>query len=81
MLTILLLTIGSNIINFNHPLKLISALCSYAGKHCPAFEVPDKENKKFPFIWTPPNPRNKAVVFRTIFAVYTNTTYPVSERM
>lgn len=59
-------------------LKLIITLCSYAGKHCPAFEIPDKENKKFPFVWTPPNPRNKAIVFRTIFNVYTNTTYPVS---
>ncbi|XP_011879424.1 PREDICTED: uncharacterized protein LOC105568393 isoform X1 [Vollenhovia emeryi] len=53
----------------------------YAGKHCPAFEVPDKENKKFPFVWTPPNPRNKAVVFRTIFTVYTNTTYPYEDKM
>ncbi|KAL6264245.1 hypothetical protein P5V15_004333 [Pogonomyrmex californicus] len=42
----------------------------YAGKHCPAFEVPDKENKK-----------NKAVVFRTIFTVYTNTTYPYEDKM
>ncbi|XP_025161018.1 uncharacterized protein LOC105190316 isoform X1 [Harpegnathos saltator] len=53
----------------------------YAGRHCPAFEVPDKENKKFPFIWSPPNPRNKAVVFRTIFNVYTNTTYPYEDKM
>ncbi|KAL0120958.1 hypothetical protein PUN28_008580 [Cardiocondyla obscurior] len=53
----------------------------YAGKHCPAFEVPEKENKKFPFVWTPPNPRNKAVVFRTIFTVYTNTTYPYEDKM
>ncbi|XP_032681265.1 uncharacterized protein LOC116848845 isoform X4 [Odontomachus brunneus] len=53
----------------------------YAGRHCPAFEVPDKENKKFPFIWTPPNPRNKAIVFRTIFNVYTNTTYPYEDKM
>jgi len=53
-------------------------VCSYAGKHCPAFEVPDKETKKFPFVWTPSNSRNKAVVYRTIFTVYTNTTYPVN---
>ncbi|XP_025264243.1 uncharacterized protein LOC105252783 [Camponotus floridanus] len=53
----------------------------YAGKHCPAFEIPDKENRKFPFVWTPPNPRNKAIVFRTIFNVYTNTTYPYEDKM
>ncbi|KYM77076.1 Thioredoxin domain-containing protein 3 like protein [Atta colombica] len=53
----------------------------YAGKHRPAFEVPDKENKKFPFIWIPPNPRNKAIVFRTIFTVYTNTMYPYEDKI
>ncbi|EZA61165.1 Thioredoxin domain-containing protein 3-like protein [Ooceraea biroi] len=53
----------------------------YAGKHCPAFEVYDRESGKFPFVWTPPTPRNKAVVFRTIFTVYTNTTYPYEDKM
>ncbi|XP_020281955.1 uncharacterized protein LOC109853847 [Pseudomyrmex gracilis] len=53
----------------------------FAGKHCPAFEVPDKESKKFPFVWTPPNPRNKAVVFRTIFNAYTIITYPYEDKM
>ncbi|XP_012233294.1 thioredoxin domain-containing protein 3-like [Linepithema humile] len=53
----------------------------FAVKHCPAFEVPDKEIKKFPFVWTPLNPRNKAIVFRSIFSVYTNTTYPYEDKM
>ncbi|XP_039311600.1 uncharacterized protein LOC105201787 isoform X2 [Solenopsis invicta] len=70
---------------FNEPTLPESDDClsedCYAGKHCPAFEVPDKENKKFSFVWTPPNPRNKAFVFRTIFTVYTNTTYPYEDKM
>ncbi|XP_068971394.1 uncharacterized protein [Bombus flavifrons] len=50
----------------------------YAGRHRPAYIT--SENEIFPIVWTPPNCRNKAIVFRTIFPTYTNTTYHYEDK-
>ncbi|KAG7189695.1 hypothetical protein KM043_017365 [Ampulex compressa] len=52
----------------------------YAGKHRPAFVPSDKENQVFPVAWTPPNARNKATVFRTIFSTYINNVHPYEDK-
>ncbi|XP_076475611.1 uncharacterized protein LOC117160245 isoform X6 [Bombus vancouverensis nearcticus] len=50
----------------------------YAGRHRPAYIT--SGNEIFPIVWTPPNCRNKAIVFRTIFPTYTNTTYHYEDK-
>ncbi|CAK9826358.1 hypothetical protein ANTRET_LOCUS4219 [Anthophora retusa] len=52
----------------------------YAARHRPAYATDENVSETFPVIWTPPNPRNKAIVFRTIFATYTNSTYPYEDK-
>ncbi|XP_076676866.1 uncharacterized protein LOC143373458 isoform X2 [Andrena cerasifolii] len=52
----------------------------YAGHHRPAYITTDAENEVFPVVWTPPNSRNKAIVFRTIFPAYTNQTCPYEDK-
>ncbi|XP_043523826.1 uncharacterized protein LOC122535946 isoform X2 [Frieseomelitta varia] len=50
----------------------------YALRHRPAYIT--NENEIFPIAWTPPNCRNKAITFRTIFPTYTNSTYPYEDK-
>ncbi|KOC70274.1 Thioredoxin domain-containing protein 3 like protein [Habropoda laboriosa] len=50
----------------------------YARRHRPAYAT--DETEMFPVVWTPPNSRNKAIVFRTIFATYTNNTYAYEDK-
>ncbi|XP_076289122.1 uncharacterized protein LOC143213292 isoform X1 [Lasioglossum baleicum] len=52
----------------------------YAGRHRPASAPPENETEIFPIAWTPPNCRNKAIVYRTIFTTYTNKTYPYEDK-
>ncbi|XP_015595215.1 uncharacterized protein LOC107267714 [Cephus cinctus] len=52
----------------------------YAERHHPAFIPSGKENVIFPVIWAPPNPRNKAIMFKTIFRKYIDTTYPYEDK-
>ncbi|XP_017877335.1 uncharacterized protein LOC108623388, partial [Ceratina calcarata] len=52
----------------------------FAGRHRPSYVTSENENEVFPLVWTPPNPRNKAIVFRNIFATYTNNTYPYEDK-
>ncbi|XP_076750469.1 uncharacterized protein LOC143423204 [Xylocopa sonorina] len=59
--------------------KILNEEC-YAGRHRPSYPASENENDIFPVVWTPPNPRNKAVVFRTIFTTYTNNTYPYEDK-
>ncbi|XP_076619566.1 uncharacterized protein LOC143340974 isoform X2 [Colletes latitarsis] len=57
--------------------KSLSEEC-FAGRHRPAYVTP--ENEVFPVTWSPPNSRNKAIVFRTIFPVHTHKTYPYEDK-
>nr|XP_034171497.1 uncharacterized protein LOC117600315 isoform X1 [Osmia lignaria] len=57
--------------------KIFTEEC-YVGRHRPAYGT--NENEIFPVVWTPPNCRNKAIVFRTIFMAYTNKTYPYEDK-
>ncbi|KAK2576934.1 hypothetical protein KPH14_005552 [Odynerus spinipes] len=52
----------------------------FCGKHRPALIPPELEDSVFPLAWTPPNARNKATVFRSIFTKYTDTTYPYEDK-
>ncbi|XP_015172253.1 PREDICTED: uncharacterized protein LOC107064284 isoform X3 [Polistes dominula] len=52
----------------------------YCGRHRPGVISPEMENDPFPIVWTPPNARNKATVFRLIFSKYTDTTYPYEDK-
>ncbi|KZC04086.1 Thioredoxin domain-containing protein 3 like protein [Dufourea novaeangliae] len=62
-----------------NPEKVFTDEC-YAGRHRPAFMTTENETDVFPLVWTPPNCRNKAIVYRTIFATYTNKTYPYEDK-
>ncbi|XP_014602017.1 PREDICTED: uncharacterized protein LOC106785801 isoform X1 [Polistes canadensis] len=52
----------------------------YCGRHRPAVISAEMENDPFPIVWTPPNAKNKATVFRLIFSKYTDTTYPYEDK-
>ncbi|XP_076176349.1 uncharacterized protein LOC143151259 isoform X2 [Ptiloglossa arizonensis] len=52
----------------------------FAGHHRPAYITTENENQVFPVVWSPPNSRNKAFVFRTIFSTYTTKTYPYEDK-
>ncbi|KAL2747681.1 hypothetical protein V1477_004373 [Vespula maculifrons] len=70
---------------FGEPVLLPADRCFtdeiYCGRHRPALISDEIENEPFPFVWTPPNARNKATVFRLIFSKYTNTTYPYEDKI
>ncbi|XP_076237009.1 uncharacterized protein LOC143180878 [Calliopsis andreniformis] len=59
--------------------RLVNEEC-YAKRHRPAYLTPENENEVFPIAWTPPNPRNKAIVFRLIFPIYMSKTYPYEDK-
>nr|XP_012150428.1 PREDICTED: uncharacterized protein LOC100877260 isoform X1 [Megachile rotundata]XP_012150429.1 PREDICTED: uncharacterized protein LOC100877260 isoform X1 [Megachile rotundata] len=59
--------------------EILDAEC-YAGRHRPAYVTSENENQSFPVVWTPPNCRNKAIVFRTIFTTYTNKMHPYEDK-
>ncbi|XP_033213961.1 uncharacterized protein LOC117171026 [Belonocnema kinseyi] len=62
--------------NSEHPL----VEGSYAERHRPALIASDKENYKFPVVWAPPNSRNKALFYKTIFRKYLDSTYPYEDK-
>ncbi|XP_043465008.1 uncharacterized protein LOC122500236 isoform X1 [Leptopilina heterotoma] len=53
---------------------------SYVHKHQPTAIPSDRENRNFPLVWTPLNPRNKALVFKLIFRKYLDSTYPYEDK-
>ncbi|XP_031829207.1 uncharacterized protein LOC116425509 isoform X2 [Nomia melanderi] len=59
--------------------KVFTEEC-YAGRHRPAFVTTENESEIFPLVWSPPNCRNNAIVFRTIFPTYTNKTYQYEDK-
>ncbi|XP_053973829.1 uncharacterized protein LOC128873882 isoform X1 [Hylaeus volcanicus] len=60
------------------PEKSLNEEC-FAKRHRPAYAT-ENDGQVFPVVWSPPNCRNKAIAFRTIFTTYTNKTYPYEDK-